>query len=563
MAGKRTYRNEALNPSPTDRLEPIRVEGVLAGLVTGQLLIPRPVLGVEHEHNIAVRLPNNVRGAPDDIGIDALLGAATECGARPARGARSSANFGACDRNRLVFPGPQGMPIQFYDDLSKFEQVFGEFTSARRLLAVREALLPSVRRIIARANEQLAEQFGADPQLLVHLSGGDGDSTCATLHLNIPWANEVAHAAYVSLEAFHHLQETLARQLAIMTSVAATGMPGEHQLLAEPRSTSFGRIIGFSTLEPHRAMQFNRLQGRAQEGYEQEGCGRNMQMVAAWGQSQVGNFLTATLNQLETLRLHLVVTGLYSSSCLLRDRDNLLTLAARLATDRVRAAELMRRTLDDYHHLTAFLVANLGESVMEELVPDYQEALSRTDTVLTAIEGDDQDTLVKTNDYAKKEFLVDQFLAGRGGGWESNLPGIRNICFAFASPQEVSPYFDYFRRGGLEEWILSDTDVEQAGPDPLTRSYFYAEVVRRFWDDPLIDLVEFDWDRLTLRQSVVVSGGWVPRINLKETSVLVPRSVGHHREATGPVFDRHIHSLQDVFDVFGTSTPHTTAATHA
>ena len=562
MAAKRTYRNDSLNPRPSDRLEPVRVEGVLAGVAMGQLLIPRPVFGAEHEHNIAVRLPPHVRGAPDDIGIDALLRAAAECGARSARGAKSSSDLGRCDRNRLVFPGPQGMPIHLYDDLSKLEQVFGELTSSRRLLAVREALLPAVRQIIARANERLEEELGADPQLLVHLSGGDGDSTCATLHLNIPWADEVAHAAYVSLEAFHHLQETLARQLAIMTSVAATGMPGGHQMLAEPRSTSFSRIIGLSTLEPNRAMQYNRLQGRAEEGYEREGCGRNMQMVAAWGQSQVGNFLMATLSQLETLRLHLVVTGLYSSCCLLHDGDNLLTLAARLAIDRKRAAELMRRTLDDYHQFTALLVSELGESVIEELVPDYREALSRTDTVLTAIEGDDQDTLIKTTDYGKKEFLVDQFLADRAGGWESNLPGIRNICFAFASPQEISPYFGYFRRNGLEQWILSEADVDEAGPDPLTRSYFFAEVVRRFWQDPLIDLVEFDWDRLTLRQSHVVSGGWVPRIDLKETSVLVPQSVGHHREATGPIFDRHIHSLQDVFDVFGTS-PQPTAATHA
>jgi hypothetical protein len=519
-------------------------------------------LGAEHEHNIAVRLPDHVRGAPDDIGIDALLRAAAECGARPAKGVFSSGDFGRCDRNRLVFPGPRGMPIHFYDDLSKFEQACGEFTAAKQLLAVREALLPSVRLIIARANELLEEELVANLQLLVHLSGGDGDTTCATLHLNIPWANEVAHAAYVSLEAFDHLQETLARQLAIMTSVAATGMPAEHQMLAEPRSTSFSRIIGLSTLEPNRAMQYNRLQGRADEGYEYEGCGRNMQMVAAWGQSQVGNFLTATLNQLETLRLHLVLPGLYRNSRLLHGGDNLLTLASGLATDRKRAAELMRRTLDDYHRFTAFLVSELGESVMEELVPDYREALAWTDTVLTAIEGDDQDTLIKTTDYGKKEFLIDRFLSGRAGGWATNLLGIRNICFVFASPQEISPYFGYFRRNDLEEPILSAADVEEAGPDPQTRSYFFAEIVRRFWQDPLIDLVEFDWDRLMLRQSRVVSGGWVPSIDLQEMSVLMPRSVGHHRSAAGPIFDRCIHSLRDVFDVFG-SSPQPTAATHA
>jgi hypothetical protein len=559
MVTNRMYRNKALNVRPSERLEPEFVKGVLAGVRLGRLLIPRPVLGCEHEHNIAVRLPAGARGAPDDIGINALLLATAECGARPARGVFSSSSSGRSERNRLVFPGPHGMPIHFYDDLSKFEQVYGEFTAGRRLLAVHEAMIPSVRQIIARANERLEEELGANPHLLVHLSGGDGDTTCATLHLNITWANEVADAAYVSLEAFDHLQETLARQLAIMTSVAATGMPDARQMRAESRSSSFRRIIGLSTLEPNRAMQYNRLQGRASEGYEQEGCGRNMQMVATWGQSQVGNFLMVTLSQLETLRLHLVVTGLYSSCRLLHDGDNLLMLAASLATDRKRAAELMRQALDDYHQFTAFLVSELGENVMEEMVPDYQEALIWTDTVLTAIEGDDQETLIKTTDYGKKEFLVDQFLSGRAGGWESNLPGVRNICFAFASPQELSPYFGYFRRNGLEEWILSEADIKEAGPDPLTRSYFFGEIVRRFWQDPLIDLVEFDWDRLTLRQSRVVSGGWVPRVDLNETSVLVPRSVGHHRLAAGPIFDRCIDSLRDVFDVFGTSQESTAA----
>ncbi len=559
MVARQTYRNESLNLNPGARLEPVTVEGVLAGLQLGELFIPRPVLGVEHEHNIAFCVPAHLRGTPDDIGIDALLGAAVECGARPARGVMSSSDFGSCDRNRLMIPGPRSMPVQLYDDLSKFEQVFGEFTSSRQLLAVHEALLPVMRRIIARAGERLQEQLGVDPHLLVHLSGGDGNSTCATLHLNIPWADAVADATYGTLEAFHHLLETLVRQLAIITSVAATGMPGEQQMLAEPRSTSFSHIIGLSTLAPNRAMQYDRRQGRAEEGYERRGCGRNMQMVAAWGQSQVGNFLMATLSQLETLRLHLAVTGLYPSCRLLQDGDNLLTLAAQLAIDRKRAAQLMRLALDDYRQLTALLVSELGEPVVEQLVPDYQEALAWTENIVTAIEQDDADTLIKTTDYGKKQFLVDQFLAGRAGGWESNLPGIRNICFAFASPQELSPYFSYFRRNDMEQWILSEADVEQAGPDPQTRSYFFAEIVRRFWQDPRIDLVEFDWDRLTLRQSRVISGGWVPRIELQETCVPVPRSVGHHRQATGPIFDRHIHSLQDVFEVFGASQQRTNA----
>jgi hypothetical protein len=533
---------------------------VLVGLKVGELFVPRPVAGVEHENNIAVRLPHHERRAPDVVGIDALLRAAGDCGARPARGSLSPCDFGPSDRDRQVFPGPQGMPIQFYDDLSKFEQVCGEFTAARRLLALREALTPSLRRIIARAHEILEEELGEDPQLLVHLSGGDGYTTCATLHLNIPWADAVAHAAYVSLEAFDHLKETLVRQLAIMASVTATGMPGEQEMLADPRSKSFSQIIGLSTLEPNRAMQYNRIQGRPSEGYEQDGCGRNMQMVAAWGQSQVGNFLSITLGQLETLRLHLAAPGLYASSRLLGDGDNLLTLAAELATDRRLAAGLMRRTLDDYHDLVAFILSEVGEGVMEELVPDYREALGWTDTVLTAIERDDWDTLVRTTDYGKKQFLVDQYLSGRSGGWAANLTGVRNICFAFASPQEISPYYGYFRRNGMEELILGETDVRDAGPDPLTRSYFFAEIVRRFWQDPLIDLVEFDWDRLTLRQSSVVSGGWIPRIDVQETPVLLPRSVGHNLPAVGPVFHSHIRSLEDVFKVFGTARQPAAAA---
>ncbi len=210
---------------------------------------------------------------------------------------------------------------------------FGEFTSAKGLLAVEEALVPVLREIVARAERILREYYRIDTRLLLHRSGGDGQSTCAAVHLNIPWADSVSHATQVSLEAFDYLQETLARQLAVMTSIAAIGMPGEEGMLSDPRGASFGHIVGWSTLEPHRAMQFNRLQGRSDEGYEREGCGRNMGMCATWGQSQAGNLISLVLNQLDAICLHLAVVGRYAPARLLKPDDNLLTLAAELGTN--------------------------------------------------------------------------------------------------------------------------------------------------------------------------------------------------------------------------------------
>jgi hypothetical protein len=347
--------------------------------------------------------------------------------------------------------------------------------------------------------------------------------------------------------------------MAIMTSVAAVGMPGDDGMLSDPRSRSFRHIVGCSTLEPSRAMQFNRLQARSGEGYERQGCGRNMGMCAAWGQSQAANLISLVLNQLETLRLHLAVAGLYAPPRLVHADDNLLTLAAELATNRRRAMELQRRALDDYARFTSFLAAEVGPEVLQELVPDVEEALRLADTVLTAMEHGDQDTVVRHTDYGKKMLLVDEYLSGRAGGWRDNLTGIRNICFAFASPQALSPYYSHFRSKGLEALVLADEDVRAAGPDPCTRSYFFSRIVRDFWEDPLREFLEFDWDRLVLRQSSTWSGGWVPKIHTRENTIRLAGSVGHNAPAVANVFDTQISSLEDVFDIFGAAQPAETA----
>jgi hypothetical protein len=554
---RRTYCDDRLNVGHASHLVPDYTHGVLTGLRAGPLFIPRPVLGVEHENNLAAKLPLSERRMSDAVGVRACLQAAASLGAKPARGRFSRCDCGPCDRGRLLLRGPEGLPIHLYNDLSKLELAFGEFTAAKRLLAVEAALAPILRDIVALAGWILGEQYGADTRLLLHCSGGDGNTTCASAHLNIPWSDAVSRAAYVSLEAFDHLQEMLVRQLAIMTSVAATGMPAENGMLSDPRSNSFAHIVGQSTLEPNRAMQYDRLQGRPDEGYDRQGCGRNMGMCVAWGQSQVGNFLSLTLNQLETLRFHLAVAGLYSSPKLLRADDNLLTLAAELGTNRTRAAELQRRAVDDYTRLTSFLTAEVGEEVLEELVPDHQEALRLADMVLTALEQGDQDTLVRTTDYGKKMLLADRYLSGRGGSWRENLQGVRNICFAFASPQEISPYYSYFRCKDLEMSVLGDEDLRGTGPDPLTRSFFFSKVLSRFWNDPLLDCVEFDWDRLVLRRSSTWSGGWIPKIRTEEKTVLLPGSVGHNAPALADLFDTQIYSLDDVFDIFGTAPSET------
>jgi hypothetical protein len=149
--------------------------------------------------------------------------------------------------------------------------------------------------------------------------------------------------------------------------------------------------------------------------------------------------------------------------------------------------------------------------------------------------------------------LVDKYLSGREGSWRENLSGIRNICFAFASPQAISPYYSHFRSQGLEALVLSDEDVRDAGPDPCTRSYFFARVVRDYWEDPLQEFLEFDWDRLVLRQLSTWSGGWVPKIQTRERTILLAGSVGHNAPAVADIFDTRINSLDDVFEIFGTA----------
>ena len=133
MTTTRVYHDAQLNRHPLDRLEPVRMNGNLTGLRLGKLRIPRPVMGCEHEHNIAACLPANDGQMPDDAAIGFLLRAAQMRGARSAHGrARNDNQF---DRGRLIQQGAGGMPVHIYDDLSKLEVSFGEFTSARKLLA--------------------------------------------------------------------------------------------------------------------------------------------------------------------------------------------------------------------------------------------------------------------------------------------------------------------------------------------------------------------------------------------------------------------------------------------
>jgi hypothetical protein len=83
--------------------------------------------------------------------------------------------------------------------------------------------------------------------------------------------------------------------------------------------------------------------------------------------------------------------------------------------------------------------------------------------------------------------------------------------------------------------------------------------VRDFWEDPLREFLEFDWDRLVLRQSSTWSGGWVPKIHTRENTIRLAGSVGHNAPAVANVFDTQISSLEDVFDIFGAAQPAETA----
>ena len=124
----------------------------------------------------------------------------------------------------------------------------------------------------------------------------------------------------------------------------------------------------------------------------------------------------------------------------------------------------------------------------------------------------------------------------------------------------MSPYFSYFRARGLETRVVGDEEVASAGPDPLTRSYFFAQVAKRFWQDPLMDDVAWDWDRLCLRNATAQSGGWVPRIDVREMTISLPSSIGHNAPALGNLFDTRIRTLVDVFEVFGTTAPRPSTA---
>jgi hypothetical protein len=563
MSSVRRYRDERLNHNPADRLEPSYCpHGVLNGLKAGQFRIPRPVCGVEHEFNIAAVIPTRQGWTVDEICVDYLLTAARDLGAHRARG-RYSGSFHETEfeRGRLIWPGPGGLAVNLYDDSCKFEMCFGEFTSARKMIAVEKALVPGLRAVIERAGSMLQEKYGEDPHLLVHLSGGDGDSTCGSVHLNIPWDDAVSHAAYVSQEAFPDLQEMLLRQLLMVVTVTATGMPVEAGMISDPRSPTFVLVTGNSTLAPSRPMQFQRLVARPNEGYE-PGAGRNMGLMCNWGQSEVANLLTVVLNQLETLRLHLAVGGFYEPTRILSAGDNLLVLSRQLPLDMRRGAELHRRALDERHRFVAWLTREVGEEVVRELLPDVHEALVWDDRVLTAIEQDDRDTLERTTDFGKKLFLADRILSSRGGTWEENLTAIRNVCFALASPQELSPYYSYFVPKGLEERVVSDQEIQDAGPDPLTRSYFFAAVIRKFWKDPDsgLDHVSWDWDRLSRRWTAKRSGGWIPDLRCFEQTIELPSSMGHNQAAVDEVLNG-IHSLDELFEVFGTSQDHRSRAT--
>jgi hypothetical protein len=555
MCFSKRYCDERLNRDSMARLEPSYCpRGVLNGLKAGLFRIPRPVCGLEHEFNMAAVINTRHGLRPDEICVEYLLTAARDLGARRAYGRYSGGSRETeFERGRLILPGPGGLAINVYDDSSKFEMSFGEFTSARKAIAVEKAMVPRLRAVIGRAEDMLREKYGEDPLLLVHLSGGDGHSTCASLHLNIPWNDAVSHAAYVSQEAFPDLQETLLRQLLIVVTVAATGMPIEAGMASDPRSMTFELVTGCSTLEPHRPMQFQRLEARPSEGYE-PGTGRNMGMVCNWGQSEVANLLTLVLNQLETLRFHLVVGGFYQPTRILAAGDNLLVLSHQLPLDMRRGAELHRRALDERHRFVAWLMKEVGEEVVGELVPEVHEALAWDDRVLTAIEQNDRETIEGTTDFGKKLSLAEKVLRAREGTWEENLTAIRNVCFAFASPQELSPYHSYFVPKGLEQRVVSDEEIRDAGPDPLTRSYFFAAVIRKFWqdEDSGLDHVSWDWDRLSRRWTAKRSGGWVPDLRCFEQIIDLPSSIGHHQAAVEEVLNR-IRSLDELFEVFGTS----------
>jgi hypothetical protein len=329
-------------------------------------------------------------------------------------------------------------------------------------------------------------------------------------------------------------------------------MPGGQQMLANSRCHRFGQVIGLSTLEPNRAMQFNLLEGRPDEGYDRDAVVRNMGMCASWAQSESSNFLTVALNQLETLRLHLSVLGLWDSRSLVDHNHNLLLIASDFTTQPGSAVPTMRAALDEWYDFASYLDSCFGADVTNQLVPDCGLAIQLADQCLTALQQGDRDTLIRMTDLAKKEYLVERYLEAQWGGWSEHRHEIRNICFAFASPQALSPYYTFFRPNGLERIILDENDLRHAGPDSETRSWFFGQVLKRFSDDPDFDCIAWDWDRLTIRRPVTLSGGWIPNIRVDHQVIRLPASVGHNEAASGNTLDQ-VNTLAELFETFGST----------
>ena len=109
----------------------------------------------------------------------------------------------------------------------------------------------------------------------------------------------------------------------------------------------------------------------------------------------------------------------------------------------------------------------------------------------------------------------------------------------------------------------ADGDLDQAGPDPATRSYFFTQIANRFWEDPALDDVTFDWNRLVRRRRRTLCGGWVPNIRVEEQIIEVPTPHGHNQAAVGRLFDTRIASVDELFEVFATrDTRAATVAAH-
>lgn len=87
MSLPKCYRDEMLNRRPADRIAPVlSLQKVLKGISAGRIFVPRPVVGLEHEYNIAAVLGARGYRKPDDICIDYLLAAAVKRGALSAYG---------------------------------------------------------------------------------------------------------------------------------------------------------------------------------------------------------------------------------------------------------------------------------------------------------------------------------------------------------------------------------------------------------------------------------------------------------------------------------------------